>query len=184
MNNRYLMMLKLFTINSPMKRADYMRKKEVFHKMGTRVMITSRKIPLYSKLISIGSNVWIASGVEFVTHDVVHYMLDGLRDGNKYQERIGCIEIGNNVFIGTGVKIMYDVKIGDNVVIGAGSLITKDIPSNSIMGGVPARKIGSFTDFLDKRKRYSMNNSPNNLKQSISKECEDEAWILFKKGRK
>lgn len=65
-------------------------------------MITSRKIPLYAKLISIGSNVWMASGVEFITHDVTHYMLNGMRDGNKYQEKIGCIEIGNNVFIGAG----------------------------------------------------------------------------------
>ena len=69
-------------------------------------MIMSRKILLYPNLISVGNNVWIVSGVEFVIHDIVHYMLNGIGDGNKYQEKIGCIEIGNNVFIGAGVKIM------------------------------------------------------------------------------
>lgn len=66
MIKRYLQMMRLCTIKSPMKRAEYMKMKGVFHEMGNRVMITSRKIPLYSKLISIGNNVWIASGVEFV----------------------------------------------------------------------------------------------------------------------
>ena len=53
MTNRYLMTLKLYFIKSSMKRAAYMRKKGIFHSIGVRVMITTRKIPLYSKLISI-----------------------------------------------------------------------------------------------------------------------------------
>ena len=135
MNNRYWHMLRLYTIHSSMKRAEYMRKHGIFHSMGDRVMITSRKIPLYAKLISIGSNVWRASNVEFISHDVTHYMLNGMKDGYKYQEKIGCIEIGDNVFIGAGAKILYDVKIGDNVIIADGSLINKDVPSNSMWGG-------------------------------------------------
>ena len=79
MTNRYLMTLKLYFIKSSMKRAAYMRKKGIFHSIGVRVMITTRKIPLYSKLISIGNNVWMASGVELITHDVTHYMLNGLK---------------------------------------------------------------------------------------------------------
>lgn len=141
MNNRYWHMLRLYTIRSSMKRAEYMKKHGIFHSVGDRVMITSRKIPLYAKLISIGSNVWMASGVEFIPHDVTHYMLNGMNDGHKYQEKIGCIDIGNNVFIGAGAKILYDVKVGDNVVIAAGALVNKDVPSNSVVGGYRA---GSF----------------------------------------
>lgn len=135
MNARYLQILRLYLIQSPMRRTDYMRKKKIFHSIGNRVMINSRKIPLYAKLISIGSNVWMASGVEFITHDVTHYMLNRMKDGNKYTEKIGCIEIGNNVFIGAGAKILYDVKVGDNVIIAAGALVNKDVPSNSVVGG-------------------------------------------------
>lgn len=47
--------------------------------------------------------------------------------------------IGDNVFISTGVKIIGGVTIGDNVVIGANSVVVKDIPSNAIVGGVPAK---------------------------------------------
>lgn len=141
MNNRYWHMLRLYTIRSSMKRAEYMKKHGLFHSVGDRVMITSRKIPLYAKLISIGSNVWMASGVEFIPHDVTHYMLNGMNDGHKYQEKIGCIDIGNNVFIGAGAKILYDVKVGDNVIIAAGALVNKDIPSNTVWGGY---REGSF----------------------------------------
>ena len=155
MNKRYLHMLRLYTILSPMKRAKYMKKHGIFHSIGERVMITSRKIPLYAKLISIGSNVWIASGVEFITHDVTHYMLNGLKDGYKYTEKIGCIDIGNNVFIGADAKVLYDVKIGDNVIVAAGALVNKDVPSNSVVAGVPAKVISSFEDYLAKRRIWS-----------------------------
>ena len=135
MINRYLHTLRLYTIRSSMKRAEYMKEHGIFHSMGDRVMITSRKIPLYAKLISIGNNVWIASGVEFITHDVTHHMLNGMKDGHKYIEKIGCIEVGDNVFIGSGVKILYNVKIGNTVIIAAGAIVNKDVPSNSVVGG-------------------------------------------------
>lgn len=173
-------MLRLYTIRSPMKRAKYMKKHGIFHSMGDRVMITSRKIPLYAKLISIGNNVWMASGVEFIPHDVTHYMLNGMKDGHKYTEKIGCIEIGNNVFIGADAKILYDVKVGDNVIIAAGALVNKDIPSNSVAGGVPARIISTFEDYLSKRRNFNLEHHANNLKQEISSECEEEMWARFK----
>lgn len=184
MTNRYLMTLKLYFIKSSMKRAAYMRKKGIFHSIGVSVMITTRKIPLYSKLISIGNNVWMASGVELITHDVTHYMLNGLNDKTKYIEKIGCIDIGNNVFIGSGAKILYDVKVGDNVIIAAGALVNKDVPPNSVVGGVPARVIGSFEEFVSKRKQFTVINAADNMRQEISIEYENEMWEKFDKIHK
>lgn len=183
MNKRYLTMLKLWLIKSPMKRAEYLKNQKVFRHVGNRVMITSRKVPLYPELISIGNNVWIASGVEFITHDVTHFMLNGIGTKNKYQEKIGCIKIGDNVFIGSGVKIMYDVSIGSNVVIAAGAVVTRDIPDNSVVGGVPAKVIGSFDKFVEKRSRCVMKHTPDNATQKVSKACADEAWKNFEKMR-
>lgn len=183
MNSRYFLMFKLLFIKSPMKRAEYLKRKGIFRHCGNRVMITSRKIPLYPNLISIGNNVWIASGVSFITHDVAHFMLNGLNTENdfKYMEKIGCIEIGDNVFIGSNVQILYNVKVGNNVIIAAGSCVIKDVPDNSVVGGVPAEVIASFDDFIKKRRNLKTNYEANNVGQYVTKECADEMWSLFKK---
>ena len=51
------------------------------------------------------------------------------------------IQIGDNVYIGTGTTILGPVSIGSNVVIAAGSVVVKDIPDNSLVAGVPAKII-------------------------------------------
>lgn len=53
--------------------------------------------------------------------------------------------IGDNVYIGTGAKILGPVKIGNNVVIGAGAVVLNDVPDNSVVAGVPARVIKTNT---------------------------------------
>ena len=47
--------------------------------------------------------------------------------------------IGDNVYISAGAKIIGGIKIGSNVIIGANSVVTKNIPDNSIVAGVPAQ---------------------------------------------
>lgn len=51
------------------------------------------------------------------------------------------IEIGNNVWIGAGARILDGVRIGDNAVVGAGSVVTRDVAAHSTVAGVPARVI-------------------------------------------
>ena len=50
-------------------------------------------------------------------------------------------KIGNNVYIGTGAKILGDVEIGDTCKIGANSVVIKSFPANSVIAGVPAKVI-------------------------------------------
>jgi len=57
-----------------------------------------------------------------------------------------AIAIGTNVWIGAKVTITRGVVIGDNVVVGAKTVITKDIPANTVVGGVPSRIIRSVSD--------------------------------------
>lgn len=49
--------------------------------------------------------------------------------------------LGNNVSLGANVTIIGNIKIGDNVIVGAGSVVTKDVPSNCIVAGNPAKVI-------------------------------------------
>lgn len=49
--------------------------------------------------------------------------------------------IGNSVMLNTGCKVFGDISIGDNVIIGAGAIVNKDVPSNCVIGGIPAKII-------------------------------------------
>ena len=50
----------------------------------------------------------------------------------------GRCTIGNLVFIGTGATILPDITIGNNSVVAAGSVVTKDVPDNVLVAGIPA----------------------------------------------
>ncbi|MBR6124005.1 serine acetyltransferase [Candidatus Saccharibacteria bacterium] len=67
--------------------------------------------------------------------------------GKKNPEIDCSITIGDNCYVSTGATILGPVKIGNNVTIGAGAVVTKDIPDNAVVGGVPAKviKFKSFT---------------------------------------
>ena len=166
------------------RRAEYLRRHQVLAHMGKGCSFQRRKIPLYPELISIGDNVHLASNVSFLTHDITHVMLNRMSGKQIAKEKIGCIEIGNNVFIGAGTRILYDVRIGSNVIIGTGSVVTKDIPDHSIAAGSPAKVIGTFEDWLTKRERdeaYPASLAPR--KQEISEELAAWCWKKFHEKR-
>ena len=68
--------------------------------------------------------------------------MPGVVIGNKrLEEDDSWVIIGDNCYIGLGAKIFGSVKIGNNVIIGANSVVTKDIPDNCVVGGIPAKVI-------------------------------------------
>lgn len=101
-------------------------------------------------LIHIGNKVRINSKVTLVTHDGGVWVLRNLYEELQDIDRFGAISIGNNVHIGTGAVIMPGVTIGDNCVIGVGAIVTKNIPSNSVAVGVPARVIETIEEYKEK----------------------------------
>ena len=63
-------------------------------------------------------------------------------------------EIGNDVWIGHGAIILGGVKIGDGAIIAAGSVVTKDVPSMTIVGGNPAKVIKKRFDTPEEEKTH------------------------------
>ena len=141
----------LFT--SAYKRASYLKKQKVFGEFGDNNYWHPRNIPSEPWNVKIHSNVNVSNGVLFVTHDIINEMFNKM-DLGHFHLYSGTIEIFDNVMIGANAIIMYNVKIGPNAIIAAGSVVTKDVPPNSIVGGNPAKVIGSLDDLIEKRKKY------------------------------
>lgn len=79
--------------------------------------------------VVIGSNVNITHGT------MLGYMNRGAREGSPI--------IGNEVFFGSGAKVIGKVRVGDNAAIGVNAVVTKDVPDNGVAVGLPAKIIGT-----------------------------------------
>lgn len=101
--------------------------------------------------VTIGNNVFMAPDCGIYT---AGHPLD-VEQRNEGLEYAYPITIGDNVWIGGGVKIMPGVSIGSNTVIGSGSIVTKNIPAGVIAAGNPCRVIRAITD-EDKNKYHKM----------------------------
>jgi sugar O-acyltransferase (sialic acid O-acetyltransferase NeuD family) len=70
-----------------------------------------------------------------------HTILGNFVTFNPGTNVAGCCKIGDNVTIGTGATILDSLSIGANSIIGAGAVVTKDVPENVVVYGVPAKII-------------------------------------------
>ncbi len=117
--------------------------------------------PLYSdfgKNIRLGEGVFINACCHFqdhggitigngcqIGHNVVFATLNhGLTPDDRRNTYPAPIVLGNNVWVGSNATILQGVTIGDNAVVAAGAVVTKDVPENTVVGGVPAKFIKSI----------------------------------------
>jgi len=175
---------------SPKRYVKYLRDAGV--KIGDNLWVSSDIKSIYiditrPSLVEIGNNVRLNKNLTILTHDGSFYVLL-----NKYNEFIatsGKVKVGNNVYFGRNCSVFKGVTIGDNVVIGFGSIVTKDIPSNCIAVGAPAKVVCSLEDYYLKRKKLSIKEAflyAQSIKERFNREpvIEDfwEEFLLFLKG--
>ena len=90
---------------------------------------------LYSGYVRYGPNVHIISS----NHNLLDFNI---------HVKVNPIKLKDNCWIGSGSIILPGVELGEHVIVAAGSVVTKSFPSNSIIGGVPAKLISSVDAYL------------------------------------
>lgn len=123
-------------------------------------------------LITLGDHV-SATDTRFETHDGGVWVL---RDQDRDIDIIKPITIGSNVYFGHGCIVLPGVTVGDNVVVGAGAVVSRDIPSNSVAVGVPARVIKTLDEYRQSANAQRL--PTKNLSATAKKE-----WLLNHFGR-
>ncbi|TPR17636.1 sugar O-acetyltransferase [Apilactobacillus timberlakei] len=110
--------------------------------VGSRFYANYNLTVLDTNDVIIGNNVLIGPdvGIYTINHPI------NAKARNKGLGQAFPVHIGNDVWIGGHVTIVPGVNIGNNVVIAAGAVVTKNVPDNVVVGGVPANIIKSIED--------------------------------------
>ncbi len=138
-------------INKILKRLHILDEVSYYKKIGIKI---GKECKLYHNnfdeghgyLLEIGNNCTITH-TTILTHDASTKTYLG-------KTKVGKVTIGDNCFIGMNSLILPNISIGDNCVIGAGAIVTKDVDSNSVVAGNPARLVMKTDEFIKKHKEY------------------------------
>ena len=181
---RLIQTIAMLFLRNGRRRAACLKKHHVLGGIGENCYWGPTLMPVYPELIKLHNNVIIHGKAKLVPHDMVNVFLKRAVPGEDfgYDERLGCIEIMDNVYIATASRIMPNVRIGKNCIISAGSVVTQDVPENSVVAGNPAKVIGRFDMFvasrlMNKGRSYDFKN------QLLPPEIAAAEWDFFMKSR-
>ncbi|MDM8519999.1 DapH/DapD/GlmU-related protein [Anaerolineales bacterium HSG6] len=116
------------------------------HLVGEKVMIGEDMIvvePANNKdyQLIIGNRVSIAQRVTFILASSPN----ASRIGKIFPVQRGSIIINDDAWIGAGTIILPGITVGEGAVVAAGAVVSKDVPSYTVVGGVPAKPIKTFS---------------------------------------
>ena len=109
-------------------------------RIKSRTTLGSNSVIVSMAGVELGESVLIAGNV-YISAGNYHFgdTSKPVMDQGAWSK--GPILIGDHVWIGTGAVILDGVTVGKGAIIGAGAVVTKDVPANSIVAGVPAKVI-------------------------------------------
>lgn len=113
-------------------------------RLGARAFVNANSVFLDCAEIVIGDDFQCGPGVQLLTPE---HPLDA-RERRSGLESARPIRLGHDVWIGGGAIVLAGVTVGDRVVIGAGAVVTRDVPSDVVVAGNPARVIKTLPSGL------------------------------------
>jgi acetyltransferase-like isoleucine patch superfamily enzyme len=182
--NRMYHSIRLLLCRTPRKRAAYLKTHNILGSMGENCKWGPWLVPLYPELIRVGNNVHVHKTAKIVTHDMLNAYLKTRNPQMDFghRERLGCVELQDNVYIAMNTTVMPDVRINKDCIVTAGSVVTSDIPENSIATGNPAKVVGRFDMYVAFRRMGKGQNVPFK-NQELPREIAEDKWAKFEKKR-
>lgn len=129
---------------------DYAR--HIGVKIGKDTLISTRNWSTEPYLITIGDHVQVTQDAYFHTHGGGNLFRRNIPDYDSF----GKIVIKDWAYIGSGAHIMPGVTIGEAAIVAAGAVVTKSVPDGMVVGGNPAKVIGTTEEYLERNMKYNV----------------------------
>ena len=124
---------------------EYLRKQGVRIGRNCVILYPSYVDGRLPYLLEIGDDVVISLYVTILTHDAASAWAGDL-------VKVGRVRIHDHVFIGANTTVMCNVTIGPHAIVGAGSVVSRNVPTNSVVAGNPAKLVCSMDQFKAKHR--------------------------------
>lgn len=125
--------------------ARYLQRHGGFHAIGEGCAIQTNVTVTDPRHVRIGDNVHL-TGCTLFGHDGTVSMIK--QAFGVAADAVGPIDIRDNVFVGHQAIVMPGVTIGPNAIVAAGAVVTRDVPPNTVVAGVPARVIATLDAYV------------------------------------
>jgi acetyltransferase-like isoleucine patch superfamily enzyme len=138
-------------------RSAYLRSLGARVGVGCEILTSPSNFGTEPWLVEIGDRVTLSQEVLLVTHDGSSRLFREKYSESPWGNKFGPIRVLDNSFVGARAIILPNVSIGPNAIVAAGSVVTKDVPPETVWGGVPARQLSTLAEV---ESRYERNMVP------------------------